>query len=337
MSGNTNEKTMGQYSHIPGVIIRALIVIFGLFFLFAITMEFLETSVMLLVVSIFFVVYMAVILPVLDNRIDKSPRLPETKQYEELKTRKYYDSITFLAITTLTFVVMHLCVLIMHEFSHSFFAYFIGCKSDPLNIVYGNWLGANWDENVDYATLFSKGLGHTAASIAFAGPLSNIVLFFVTAGALSTKFVKNHRWTYHVIFWTMVITFVMIFEYVFTRSFILHDDFGNINHGLGISPWPIFITGMCLGLIGLYYIYTRKIPEYFAVVTGDNRVNQYITVGAVSFVIFMFYIGVSVLHYPEIPRWLCGLTGIVAMFIVPVLVSPVRKWVQKAVRKMAHT
>jgi len=79
--------------------------------------------------------------------------------------------------------------------------------------------------------------------------------------------------------------------------------------------------------------FSRKIPEYYGIVTGDNRVNQYISIGAVSFVIFMFYIGVSVLHYPEIPRWWCGLTGIVAMFIVPVLVSPVREWVQKAVRK----
>jgi|GEM_PF-3769408 len=39
------------------MIIRPLIVIFGLFLLFAITMEFLETSVMLIAVSGFFVVY----------------------------------------------------------------------------------------------------------------------------------------------------------------------------------------------------------------------------------------------------------------------------------------
>lgn len=66
---------------------------------------------------------------------------------------------------------------------------------------------------------------------------------------MAVKWVKEHRWAYHTVFWTSVITFIMIFEYVLTRSFMVHDDFGNINHELGISAWPIFITGTILGLI----------------------------------------------------------------------------------------
>ena len=121
----------------------------------------------------------------------------------------------------------------MHEFSHSTLAWLLGAKADPLNIIYGDLIGSGWDENVDYGALFHAGPGHTAAAIAFAGPFSNIALFFVTAGLMATRWVKEHRWAYHTTFWTSVITFIMIFEYVLTRSFMTHDDFGNINHGLG--------------------------------------------------------------------------------------------------------
>lgn len=312
-------------------VIRLLLIVAGLFFLFALAVEIYEASLLLLAITVVFVLYIAFFLPELDRRIEK-PLFLNSEQQQEGLGRHYHDIIAFLAITVLTFIVVHLCVLAMHEFSHSFFAYFIGQKQDPFNIIYGNWIGS-WDENVDYTRLFNAGLGPTAAAIAFAGPFANIVLFFVTAGFLSSRTIKNHRWLYHGIFWTMVITFMMIFEYVLTRSFVTYDDFGNINRGLGITPWPIFIIGVFLGLVGLWYILMRKIPEYYAIVTPQNRSNQYLTIGAVSFLFFLFDIGASVLRYPENPRWLFGMAGIVASFIIPFLASPSRRWIQATMEK----
>ncbi|MDO9539020.1 MAG: hypothetical protein Q7J09_03310, partial [Methanocalculus sp.] len=134
---------------------------------------------------------------------------------------------------------------------------------------------------------------------------------------------------YHTAFWTSVITFIMIFEYVLTRSFMTHDDFGNINHGLGISPWPIFITGTILGLIGLYYLYAYKLPEYFAIMTPDARTLQYISGAVISFIIFLFYIGLRITSYPEVPQWWFGVMGIAAVFIASFIASPAREWVRK--------
>ncbi len=313
-------------------VLLGILVATGLFLLFAISVEFLETSILISLIGCIFVLYMIFVLPGLDHRI-ADPFLPSADtQQKQKKTRQYRNIIIFLALTILTFVLLHLAVLVMHEFSHSFFACILGAKQDPLHIIYGSWIGSHWDENVDYTSLFSTGLGHTAAAIAFAGPLSNIVLFFVTAGLLSLRAVKNHPWIYHCIYWAMVITFVMIFEYVFTRSFIAHDDFGNINHGLGITPWPIFIAGTVLGLIGLWYILGKKTPEYYAIVVPKQIPHQYVLIGTVSFVIFLFYIGTSILAYPEIPRWWCGLAGIIALFIAPFLVSPYRRWVRNAIK-----
>jgi len=121
----------------------------------------------------------------------------------------------------------------------------------------------------------------------------------------------------------------MAFEYVFTRSFLQHDDFGNINHGLGISPWPIFIAGTLLRILGLYYIFVRRAPEYHAIVTPRARSLQYMTVPAVSATIFLFYIGLWITSYPAGPEWWCGVLGIAALFIDPFAASPARRWVQR--------
>ena len=171
-----------------------------------------------------------------------------------------------------------------------------------------------------------------AAVIASAGPLSNILLFLITAWLLSVRSVKNHPYVFHCIFWTCIVTFSMVFEYVYTRSFQHHDDFGNITHGLGISPWPIFIVGTVLGIISLWYIVVSLLPAYLAIVTPHDRSLQYVTVSFLSFVIFLFYVGLRITNYPDVPEWWCGVTGIVGLFILPFLVSPARGWVKERIR-----
>jgi len=314
----------------------------GMFFLFAIAMEFLETSLILFLILILYLVYCWCILPGIDRRREASRAAENTSPGTKKNGLSFFsrfppfaEVIGFLAITVISFLLLHLFVLLMHEFSHSVLAYLLGAKQDPWNIIYGSWIGAHWDENVDYSALFAAEEGPTAAAIAFAGPLSNIVLFFAAVGLMATKSVKNHRWAYHCVFWTGIITFVMVFEYVFTRSFLQHDDFGNINHGLGISPWPIFIAGTLLGVLGLYSIYAYKIPQYCSIVTPDERSLQYVAVSAVSFVIFLFYIGLRITSYPDIPEWWCGVIGIAALFVVPFIASPGRRWMQKSMKRSA--
>ncbi len=320
----------------------ATLVIVGvaMFLLFGTFVEFLETSAILFAALVVYLLYCGAILPAIDIWVagrggGVAHKAPHTQSdaFDRLpRTSRYMKVITFISVLVISFFILHILVLMMHEFSHSTLAWLLGVKADPLNIIYGDLIGSGWDENVDYGVLFNAGQGSTAAAIAFAGPFSNIVLFFVTAGLMATGWVKEHRWAYHTVFWTSVITFIMIFEYVLTRSFMTHDDFGNINHGLAISPWPIFITGTILGLIGLYYLYAYKLPEYFAIMTPDARTLQYITGAVMSFIIFLFYIGLRITSYPEIPQWWFGTAGIVVLFIAPFVASPCRKWVQERIR-----
>ena len=322
-------------------IAEAVVMLAGLYCLISIFRVMLDPPYIIPVIAGVFVLYCVWVLPAADRCLTGG-KTPDCQNGGENATTeinknaipfhqtRVWNVLLFLSITLITFTVMHFFILYMHEFSHSFAAYFFGAKADPLNIIWGKGIfGVNCDENVDYQALFNAGKGTTAAAIAFAGPLSNILLFFVTAALLPLRAIKARPWVYHSVFWASGITFIMVFEYVFTRSFMTHDDFGNIEHGLGLSPWFIFIPGLILGLIGLWYILTVMVPGHYRIVTPGERSNQYVTIAFLSFVFFLLYIGMRILAFPAVPEWWCGCAGIVALFIVPLLVSPRRQWVQK--------
>ncbi len=68
--------------------------------------------------------------------------------------------------------------------------------------------------------------------------------------------------------------------------------------------------------------------EYFTIMTPDARTLHYISGAVISFIIFLFYIGLRITSYQEIPQWWFGTAGIVALFIAPLITSPARAWVQ---------
>jgi magnesium-transporting ATPase (P-type) len=319
---------------------EVIVILTGLYLLFSIFNVITDPPYIVPLIGLVFIPFCIWVVPAVDSRICSGKwrqvheKSPEPKSPEKFYRTRGWDVLVYLSITIITFTILHFLVIYMHELSHSFMACFLGAKENPLDIIWGRGIFAvACDENVDYQSLFSAGKGTTAAIIAFAGPLSNIILFAVTAIIISLRSVKERPWVYHTVFWTLVVTFIMVFEYVFTRSFITGDDFGNIEHGLGLSPYSIFIPGMILGLTALWYIFTVLVPGHFRIVTPFDLPKQYITIASVSFVFFLLYIGLRINAYPSFPEWWCGLVGIFALFVTPVLVSPMRRWVEKKTGK----
>jgi len=322
-------------------LVYAVVIVAGLFLLFRIFCVITDPPYIVPLIGIIFIPFCIWVVPAVDRRITSGKRLPVLNEPPERDSpvkvyqRKRWSILVYISITVITFTILHFLVIYMHEFTHSFAAYFLGAKENPLDIIWGRGIFAvSCDENVDYQTLFSAGKGPTAAAIAFAGPLSNIILFFVTAALISLPSMKKRPWVYHTLFWTLAVTFIMVFEYVFTRSFMTHDDFGNIEHGLGLSPYFIFIPGLILGLIALWYIFTVLVPGHYRIVTPFELAKQYVTIASVSFVFFLLYIGLRINSYPSVPEWWCGLAGICALFITPILFSPMRRWIRKRTGEM---
>lgn len=122
-------------------------------------------------------------------------------------------SKTNLMILTLPFIIIsHYVAVYPHEFTHSFLAWALGYKSNPLNIQYGGiglsnlLLMSDIDENVNYEAVSQNNPYH-AALIAFAGPFMNVLLFFFFV--LATAKETDTRWAVFVLFHLLV----QLYEY----------------------------------------------------------------------------------------------------------------------------
>jgi hypothetical protein len=148
----------------------ATLVIVGIamFLLFGTFIEFLETSAILFAALVVYVFYCGAILPAIDRwvaakgeRADKTAHKAshtEPDAFDRLPRRsRYARVVVFISVLVISFFILHLLVLMMHEFSHSTLAWLLGVKADPLNIIYGDLIGGKWDENVDYGVLFNAG------------------------------------------------------------------------------------------------------------------------------------------------------------------------------------
>src|SRR5579871_2234725 len=74
----------------------------------------------------------------------------------------------------------------LHEFGHSFTAWVLGFKDNPLDIIYGGWnwknliFLANIDENVNYVWINQLGHHSLISIIAFAGPFVSLLIYLIT-------------------------------------------------------------------------------------------------------------------------------------------------------------
>src|SRR6185312_2001403 len=126
----------------------------------------------------------------------------------------------------------------LHEFGHSFTAWALGFKNNPLDIIYGGWnlqnliFLANIDENVNYAWINQSGHHSLISLIAFAGPFVSLLIYLITLYLLRKKFTS---YVYYLIFWINLINVRELWAYVPLRSLSSTADIANINHSLDIS------------------------------------------------------------------------------------------------------
>lgn len=149
-----------------------------------------------------------------------------------------------LLLTPLYILIAQLTAYI-HEFAHSFTAWALGFKADPLNIIYGGWsfknlfFLANIDENVNYILIDQLGHRHLISLIAFAGPgIATLSIYLISLYLLRKNF---NKYLYYFIFWINLINLRELWAYVPLRALSTTADIANINYSLDLSPWWIFI------------------------------------------------------------------------------------------------
>lgn len=114
----------------------------------------------------------------------------------------------FVVTSLICILLAHYAAVLPHEYAHSFMAFALGYKSDPLVIHFGGTsignlvLLININEQVDYAPMFARGDGRAAALTGFAGPgLANGSLYLLSLVLLRWPGVQSNVLLYMLVFW----------------------------------------------------------------------------------------------------------------------------------------
>lgn len=114
--------------------------------------------------------------------------------YREECVMQEFKKWKFALITPIFILISHYCAMLPHEYMHSFVAWCLGDKSNPLALTYG---GTSWsnvlllthmDENVNYDLIISMERHIHVALIAFAGAgFVNVPLFVLSLWLLGKE------------------------------------------------------------------------------------------------------------------------------------------------------
>ena len=252
---------------------------------------------------------------------------------EEIRAAVFYALIVIA-----TCIAVGAVFVVTHEFIHSTTAYLLGHMQSPLDIVWGNPVTLDgWDEGVSYSAMFAAGQGADAAIVAVSPLIMHTALVIAGLYILLSDALVRRKWWFHLTFWLVIVNLMELVAYMPVRAFSLHGDIGNINHGLGLSPWLLFLLGTSLILVGLYYLYGHVLPRMYAVVAGESRWVRYVILVFSAFYLFIFRGSIqNALSYSPNMEWATGLFGYAAFVVVLYFCRPGMPWVVDEEKKFTE-
>jgi hypothetical protein len=162
----------------------------------------------------------------------------------------------------------HLLAYLMHEYAHSFVAWAMHAKSNPLALHYGGFNLDNLlfqdeiEENVDYAPIFMAGRGYITSIIAVSGVLVGNGVSYIASRLLYARAVrKNQRKWALFFFWTCLMSVGNFLSYVPLRTFATHADMATVAKGISMSPWLVCLFLGIPFAAALWHFFAKLLPE----------------------------------------------------------------------------
>ncbi len=203
----------------------------------------------------------------------------------------------FLALMAAQIWAAHACAFFCHEYAHSFSAWLMGWKNDPLALHYPVpgpivWLlQMGISENVNYAPIFASGHGVQAAWIAIAGALVGNALITLSLsrwGYAAAKGKGSRGWALFA-YWTTVASLGNFIDYVPVRTFTSEDDMGTLERGFGWSPWmTLIVLGIPTAVALVYFLFCIQ-PETLCWAFPESMAKRTFLVVLTAFGLFGFY------------------------------------------------
>jgi hypothetical protein len=242
-------------------------------------------------------------------------------------------TVRFWLLFVLLWWFAHALGYLMHEYAHSFAAWGVGCKANPLALNYGHLTPQNVafllgiDENVDYDPIFAAGQGYLASLIAVAGVLfGNGVFYFVARGLYSSAKQRRRQVPGLFAFLYCLMNVGNFLCYVPVRTFTTHGDMATLEKGLHASPW--WITAV-LGVpfaIAIWHFFFTLLPDACDFLFPGKRIQRVALLVLSSFTVFVFPFGAAGLRgYGEASRWISIFSSCVLFPGVVILCWPRKK------------
>jgi hypothetical protein len=247
-------------------------------------------------------------------------------------------AIGILAVTLPFIILSHYVAVFPHEFTHSFFAWVLGYKPDPLNITYGGTglsnllLLSGIDENVDYEAISQNNPYHSAL-IALAGPSINVVLFFVSYWLLQKKQVHDRPYLYYFIFWFNLMNIANVFDYIPIRTFTplnWNTDMSNVERGFNISPWVVYVGGGYFVLFIIWQFFSKTLIEAYVYLHLKLLWLRSFLMTAAVLVLFAYFSLAGLRGFGETSAFL----SLTSRWICPAIIFfcwPERLWVRQKI------
>ena len=238
---------------------------------------------------------------------------------------------TLLKLATLIPVLIfqlwltHALAYLAHEYAHSFVAWALRCKANPLALNYGG-LNLNnviflddIDENVDYAPIFAAGHGPIAAGIAVSGVLLGNGLFYLLSRRLYTAAKKRgHRMLALFTFLLCLMNVGNFISYVPARTFTTHADMVTVQQGLNISPWWVAIVLGIPFCAAMGHFFAAMLPDAMRFLFPDTKAGQILLLVLSAYMAFKFFGGSGLHRYGEVSHWISAFSiyGLLPLSII---------------------
>ena len=199
----------------------------------------------------------------------------------------------------------HALAFFAHEYSHALVAWLLGWKHNPFDIDYAKpslvvfliQLGIN--QKVDVAPIFAAGRGTDVALIAVAGSLLGNAIITYPLGRLAyRRAVEQARrgWALFA-FWVTAASIGNLIDYVPIRTFANgHGDMGQLETGLGWSPWIVLAVLGIPTLAATLYFFLRIVPATVMWLFPISPGARYGVAVLSVFFVFGFYGAVGLLE-----------------------------------------
>jgi hypothetical protein len=225
--------------------------------------------------------------------------------------------------------IAHTLGYLIHEYAHSFTAWMLHYKANPLALHYGHLSLNNIltlgdiDENVDYDPIFASGHGPLASLIAVAGVLIGNGISYVVSRLFyaKAKHRKMQAWAMF-FFWLCVMSVGNFLCYVPIRTFATHADMATTAKGLNASPWLIAVVLGVPFAIALWHFFAKILPDAEAFLLPDPLFSQRIFVLMTTFLVFVFFGSAGLHGYGSVSHWLSAISMYLLFPVVSILCWP---------------